>query len=143
VAVLVLYCVAVISAVGREVNLADAFDTAPSYILAASSALAITMLWHSGLAGNERALMLSLFAALFALAAATFFSENALLEIAPDYLLLLFFSVHPLRANIAETLSPALITEQGENGNQREYESEAQWIRRGGCGLARRGTERG
>jgi hypothetical protein len=49
----------------------------------------------------------------------------------------------PLRANIAETLSPALITEQGENGNQREYESEAQWIRRGGCGLARRGTERG
>jgi signal transduction histidine kinase len=94
VAVLVLYCVAVISAVGREVNLADAFDTAPSYILAASSALAITMLWHSGLAGNERAWMLSLFAALFALAAATFFSENALLEIAPDYLLLLFFSVH-------------------------------------------------
>jgi transposase len=52
-------------------------------------------------------------------------------------------SFRPLRANIAETLSPALITEQGENGNQREYESEAQWIRRGGCGLARRGTERG
>jgi hypothetical protein len=52
-------------------------------------------------------------------------------------------TVRALRANIAETLSPALITEQGENGNQREYESEAQWIRRGGCGLARRGTERG
>ena len=26
------------------------------------------------------------------------------------------YETHPLRANIAETLSPALITEQGENG---------------------------
>ena len=33
-----------------------------------------------------------------------------------------------LRANIAETLSPVLITEQGENGNQSEHESEAEWI---------------
>ena len=34
----------------------------------------------------------------------------------------------PLRANIAETLSPALITEQGENGNQNERESKAERI---------------
>jgi hypothetical protein len=70
-------------------------------------------------------------------------------QIASDYIRANFRNddrlavVLALRANIAETLSPALITEQGENGNQREYESEAQWIRRGGCGLARRGTERG
>jgi signal transduction histidine kinase len=94
VALLLLYCVAVISTIGREANIADAFDTAPSFILTVSSALALTMLWLSGLEGNERAWMLSLFAALFVLAAATFFSENVLLEIAPDYLLLLFFSVH-------------------------------------------------
>lgn len=94
VALLLLYCVAVLSAVGREANLAGALDAAPSYILAASSALAVAMLWRSGLARNERAWMLSLFTALVVLASATFFSENALFEIAPDYLLLLFFSVH-------------------------------------------------
>ena len=38
-----------------------------------------------------------------------------------------------LRANIAETLSPVLITEQGENGNHSEYESEAEWICLGQC----------
>lgn len=94
VALLLLYCLAVLTAIGSEADIAEAFDTAPSYILAASSALALTMLWLSGRTGNERTWMLSLFAALFVLAAATFFSENALLAIAPDYFLLLFFSVH-------------------------------------------------
>ena len=37
-------------------------------------------------------------------------------------------TIPPLRANRAETPSPALITEQGENGNQNEYESEAERI---------------
>ena len=37
-------------------------------------------------------------------------------------------NLNPLRANIAETLSPALITEQGENGNQNERESKAERI---------------
>jgi signal transduction histidine kinase len=94
VALVLLYGIAVISTVARNATMSDAFDTAPSYVLAASAALALSLPGLYRLARNERAWMLSLFAGLFFLAAATFFSENALLEIAPDYLLLLFFSVH-------------------------------------------------
>jgi hypothetical protein len=44
-----------------------------------------------------------------------------------------------LRANIAETLSPALITEQGENGYQRELSVE-EWCFSGPHDFARHGT---
>ena len=53
-------------------------------------------------------------------------------RVEPDAVNILLVDAEALRANIAETLSPALITEQGENGNQSERESEAEWI---GLGL--------
>lgn len=89
-----LYVLAVSFAVARQAEYGGFFDETAALMLAASAMLAIGVIWFVYPSGNERSWMLSIFAAFFLTGLSSMFSDNPLLEILPDYLLVLFFSVH-------------------------------------------------
>jgi len=89
-----LYVLAVSFAVARQAEYGGFFDDTAALMLAASATLALGIIWFFFPPGNERIWMLSIFAAFFLTGLSTMFSDNPLLEIVPDYLLVVFFSVH-------------------------------------------------
>ena len=82
-----LYVLAISFAVARQAEYGGFFDDTAALMLAASAALAISVIWFFFPLGNERIWMLSIFAAFFLTGLSTMFSDNPLLEIVPDYLL--------------------------------------------------------
>lgn len=93
-----LYTVAVASAIGRELSSTEVFDISLPLVLIAASVLSLAALLtntRERAAGTRqhRIWNLSLFTALLFSAVAALLSDNTFFELAPDYLLLLFFAV--------------------------------------------------
>ena len=92
-----VYALAATCAIGREAGWGDWFDASGPIVLGLCAGLALVGLWWPRRARKcekgDRWWTIGIFAAMFGVAVAAGVSENTAFEIAPDYLLLLFFAV--------------------------------------------------
>jgi signal transduction histidine kinase len=98
VSLVLVYSAAVVCACARQLSESDRFDNSAALVLASATLLGISFIVRGHRADTwvdrrRRTWTLMIFAALFLCALASLRSDNPILTIAPDYLLLAFFTV--------------------------------------------------